>query len=66
MAMGNQWSREAIACLPQVVINASLVNSPTVEEVRRTVKSLSMGKASGSNAIPGELYTLSGPNLIDS
>ena len=47
-------NEEAIAHLPQVVINASLANSPTVEEVRRAVKSLSTSKAPGSNAIPGK------------
>ena len=36
-------SEEAIAYLPQVVIKASLADSPTVEEVRRAVKSLSTG-----------------------
>ena len=58
-------NEEATACLPQVVITASLANSPTVEEVRRAVKSLSTGKAPGSDAIPGELYILTRPNLID-
>ena len=58
------FSEEALAHLTQVVINASLANSPTVEEVRTVVKSLSMRKAPGFNAIPGELYILSGLNLI--
>ena len=55
---------EAIACLPQAVINASLADSPTVKEVRRALKALPNGKAPGSNAIPGKLYILSGPNFI--
>ena len=57
-------NEEAIAHLPQVVINSSLANSPTVEGIRRAVKSLSTSKAPGSDAIPGELYILSRPNLI--
>ena len=57
-------SEEAIIHLPQIVMNASLANSPTVEEVRRAVKSPSTGKAPGSNAIRDKLYILSRPNLI--
>ena len=50
--------------LPKVVINSSIANSPTMEEVRRPVKALSTSKAPGSNAIPGKLYILSRLNLI--
>ena len=57
-------NEKAISCLPHVVINASLADSPTVEEVRRAVKSLSTGKAPGSDTIPGELHILSRLNLI--
>ena len=55
-------SEEAIAHIPQVVINASLANSTL--EGRRAVKALSTSKAPGSDTIPGELYILSRPNLI--
>ena len=57
-------SEEAIAGFPQVVINPSLAESPTVEEVRRAFKACSTGKAPGSNAIPGKLYIVSRMNLI--
>ena len=57
-------NEEAIVHLTQVVINASLADSPTVEEARRAVKSLSIIKAPGSDSIPGKLYVLSGLNLI--
>ena len=57
-------SKEAIAHLPQVVINASLADPPTVKEVRRAVNAISTCKATGSDAIPGELYILSRLNLI--
>ena len=57
-------SEEDIAHLPQVVINASLANSPVLDEVRRAVKAISTGKAPGYDAIPGELYILSRQNLI--
>ena len=53
-----------IAHVPQVVMNASLADSPTVEEVRRAVKSVSTSKAPGSDTMPGELYILSRPNHI--
>ena len=52
-------NEEAIAHLPQVVMNASLANSPTLEEVRNSSQSLSTGMAPGSDTIPGELYILS-------
>ena len=58
-------NEEDTAILLQVVINAHLDNPPTLEEVRRAVKSLSTGTAPGSNAIPGKLYILSRPNLIN-
>ena len=57
-------NKEAIAHLHQVVINTSLANSPTVEEVRRAVKPLSTSRASVPDTIPAELYILSGLNLI--
>ena len=57
-------SEEAIAHLPQVVINTNLDDSPTVKEVRRAGKVLSTSKALGSNSITGKLYILSGLNLI--
>ena len=47
---------QAIARLPQVVVNNSLDDPPTITEVEEAIKQLSDGKAPGSDAIPSEIY----------
>ncbi|XP_059829770.1 uncharacterized protein LOC132396204 isoform X2 [Hypanus sabinus] len=54
---------EAIARLPQVVINLHLDNLPT-EEVRKAIWQLSCSKAPGSDAIPAEVYKAGGPFMM--
>ena len=57
-------NEEAIARLPQVPINHSLADLPSVAEVEKAVKRLSSGKAPGADSIPAEIYTSGGPTLI--
>ena len=55
---------EAIARLPQVMINSELDNSPTVQEVGKAIKQMSTGKAPGPDAIPAEIYKTGGPFML--
>ena len=47
---------QAIEYLPQVEVNYSLDDPPTVQEVAEAIKQLSDGKAPGPDAIPSEIY----------
>ncbi|BHF60520.1 hypothetical protein SprV_0100348500 [Sparganum proliferum] len=58
-------SNAAIAHLPQVEINADLDLPPSLHETIRAVQQLSNGKASGSDALPAEIYKNGGPQLMD-
>nr|VZI42116.1 unnamed protein product [Spirometra erinaceieuropaei] len=58
-------SEAAIARLPQVETNADLDLPPSLQETIRAVQQLSSGKASGSDAIPAEVYKHGGPLLMD-
>ncbi|BHF64292.1 hypothetical protein SprV_0200729400 [Sparganum proliferum] len=58
-------SDAAIARRPQVETNADLDLPSSLHKTIRTVKQLSSGKASGSDATPAEIYKHGGPQLID-
>ncbi|BHF59278.1 hypothetical protein SprV_0100223500 [Sparganum proliferum] len=58
-------SDAAIARLPQVETNADLGLPHTPHETFSAVQQLSSGKASGSDAIPAEIYKHGGPQLMD-
>ena len=48
-------NNEAIERLPQVPINESMDNVPTLEEIQKAIRQLSSGKAPGSDAIPARM-----------
>ena len=56
---------EAINRLPQVEINTSLADPPTVLETQKAIELLSNGKAPGSDSIPAEIYKTGGPKLVE-
>ncbi|BHF80036.1 hypothetical protein SprV_0702316500 [Sparganum proliferum] len=58
-------SDAAIARLPQVETNADFDFPPSLQETIRAVKQLSGAKASGSDAIPTEIYRHDGPKFMD-
>ncbi|BHF85638.1 hypothetical protein SprV_1002880900 [Sparganum proliferum] len=58
-------SDAAIDRLPQVETNADLDLPPSLQETIRAVQQLSSGKATGSDAIPAEIYKHGGPQLMD-
>ncbi|BHF61198.1 hypothetical protein SprV_0100417100 [Sparganum proliferum] len=58
-------SDAAIDRLPQVETNVDLDLPPSLQETIRAVQQLSSGKASGSDAIPAEVYKHGGPQLMD-
>ena len=51
------------AQLPQVKMNMSLDDPPTVAEVEKATAALPSGKAPGSDAIPAEIYKAGGTRL---
>ena len=55
---------EAIARLPQVETNTDLQRPPNEEEVKKAIKQLSSGKASGADAIPAEVCKHGGDTLL--
>ena len=57
-------SDEVIHRLPQVTINKKLDALSSVEEVTRAIKQLSVGKAPVADAIPAEVFKVSGTLLI--
>ncbi|BHF81426.1 hypothetical protein SprV_0702455600 [Sparganum proliferum] len=58
-------SDAAIDRLPQVETNVDLDLPPSLEETIRAVQQFFSGKASGSDAIPAEVYKHGGPQLMD-
>ncbi|BHF59700.1 hypothetical protein SprV_0100266100 [Sparganum proliferum] len=58
-------SDAAIDRLPQVETNVNLDLPPSLQETIKTVQQLSSGNASGSDAIPAEVYKHGGPQLMD-
>ncbi|BHF61991.1 hypothetical protein SprV_0100497200 [Sparganum proliferum] len=58
-------SDAAIDRLPQVETNAGLDLPPSLQETIRAVQQLSSGKTPGSDAIPAEVYTHGGLQLMD-
>ena len=56
---------EAINRLPQIEVNMALDLIPTLEEVNKAIKSLSKEKAPGADAIPAEIFSEGGPDLVD-
>ena len=58
-------NEEAINRLPQVEINMSLADVPSLEEVNKAISSLSNGKAPGSDGIPAEVFANGGPLLTE-
>ena len=56
-------SDEAIEQLPQVPVNESLAQLPTLEETEKAIKQLSNGKAPGADSIPAEIYKTGGMKL---
>ena len=54
---------EAISRLPQLPINTSLDDPPTLLETQTDIKLLSCGKAPGSDSIPAEVYKTGGLSL---
>jgi len=59
-------NEEAIARLPQVPIDDSLENPPTVEEIAKAIKCMSSDRAPGGDSIPSEVYASGGPKMIES
>ena len=55
---------EAILRLSQITINKKFDVLPSVEEVTRAIKQLSVGKAPGPDAIPAEIFKAGGTLLI--
>ncbi|BHF68852.1 hypothetical protein SprV_0301189300 [Sparganum proliferum] len=58
-------SDAAIARLPRVETNMDLDLPSSLHETIRAVQQLSSGKASGSDAIPAEIYMHGAPQLMD-
>ena len=56
---------EALNRLPQVECNPLLNELPTVSETVKAIKPQSSGKASGSDAIPAEIYKAGGPPVAE-
>ena len=56
---------EAINRLPQVEYNPLLDEFLTVSKTMKAIKLLSSGKASGSDAIPAEIYKAGGPPFAE-
>ena len=54
----------AISRLPQIPINTSLDDPPTLLETQTAIKLLSCGKAPGSDSIPAEVYKAGGLSLV--
>lgn len=54
---------EAIARLPQVPINNSMDDPPTLAETQKAISMLSSGKAAGPDSIPAEIYKHGGITL---
>ena len=55
----------AISLLPQIPINTSLDDPPTLLETQTAIKLLSCGKAPGSDSISAEVYKTSGLSLVE-
>ena len=53
-------NEEAIARLPQVPVNSTLDEAPSIAEVEKAINGLSRGKAPGADAIPAEIYAAGG------
>ena len=58
-------NEEAINQLPQVEVNTSLSEPPTLEETAEAINLLSNGKAPGPDAIPAEVYKAGGHVLVE-
>ena len=58
-------NEEAINRLPQVECNPLLDELPTISETVKAIKLLSSGKATGSDAIPAEIYKAGGPPVAE-
>ena len=58
-------NEEAIDRLPQVELNTSLSDPPTLEETAEAISLLSNGKAPGPDAIPAEVYKAGGHILVE-
>ena len=56
---------EAIDRLPQVPVNMSLEDPPTLQETEKAIDQLSCGKAPGSDSIPAEIYKQGGGVLTE-
>ena len=55
----------AISRLPQILINTSLDDPPTLLETQTAITLLSYGKAPGSDSIPAEVYKAGGLSLVE-
>ena len=55
---------EDMTRLPQVETNTDLDRPPSEDEVKKAIKQLSTGKASGADAIPAEVYKHGGDVLL--
>ena len=58
-------NEEAINRLPQVPVDTSLDELPTLQETKDAIARLSNGKAAGSDAIPAEIYKEGGITLTE-
>ena len=58
-------NEEAIDRLPQVELNTSLSDPPTLKETAEAISLLSNGKAPGPDAIPAEVYKAGGHILVE-
>ena len=56
---------EAIDRLPQIPVNDSMDDLPTIEEIEKATRLLSSGKAPGSDSIPAEIYKEGGSALLE-
>ena len=61
----SEINNDAIDRLPQIPVNTSMDDPPTLLETENAIHILSRGKAPGSDSIPAEIYRDGGPVLTE-
>ena len=61
----SEINNDAIDPLPQIPVNTSRDDPPTLLETEKAIHILSRGKAPGSDSIPAEIYRDGGPVLTE-
>ena len=56
---------EALDLIPQKAITDDLDLPSTLDEVKRTMKQTSIGKASGIDGLPAEIFKAAGPGMLN-